>query len=87
MSCAGLARDCRAVPAGWAAARLLVERNAVAYRHRWTAIVSGFFEPVFYLFSLGVGIGALVGAVEVGGERVDYAAFVAPRNNNASRPA
>ncbi|NLT53334.1 MAG: ABC transporter permease [Actinomycetales bacterium] len=66
------------VPAGWAAARLLVERNAVAYRHRWTAIVSGFFEPVFYLFSLGVGIGALVGAVEVGGERVDYAAFVAP---------
>ena len=42
-------------------------------------IVSGFFEPVFYLFSLGVGIGALVGTVAgPGGQPIDYTAFVAP---------
>jgi lipooligosaccharide transport system permease protein len=60
-------------------ARLLVERNAIAFRHAWLVIVSGFFEPVFYLFSLGIGIGALVGGVDVGGGRtVEYAEFVAP---------
>jgi lipooligosaccharide transport system permease protein len=42
-------------------------------------IVSGFFEPVFYLFSLGIGIGALVGGVDAGGGKtVPYAEFVAP---------
>ena len=29
----------------------------------WLVIVSGFFEPIFYLLSLGVGLGALVGDV------------------------
>ena len=38
----------------------LVERNIVVYRRIWPLIVSGFFEPLFYLLSLGVGIGALV---------------------------
>jgi lipooligosaccharide transport system permease protein len=42
-------------------------------------VVSGFFEPVLYLFSLGVGLGALVGTVTTdAGRTVDYAAFVAP---------
>lgn len=59
-------------------ARTLVQRNVVAWKHAWPTIVSGFFEPVFYLFSLGVGIGALVGQVEVAGRSVDYAVFVAP---------
>jgi lipooligosaccharide transport system permease protein len=41
--------------------------------------VSGFFEPVFYLFSLGIGIGALVGTVAgPDGQPIDYTAFVAP---------
>jgi lipooligosaccharide transport system permease protein len=31
----------------------------------WTIILSGFFEPVFYLFSIGVGIGALIGTLTV----------------------
>ena len=44
----------------------LVERNLMVYRHTWLIIFSGFFEPVFYLFSIGVGIGALVGDV-IGG--------------------
>ena len=67
------------IPAGAGLARTLVERNARAYRHAWIAIVSGFFEPVFYLFSLGVGLGALVGDVTADdGTSVPYAAFVAP---------
>ena len=42
-------------------ARILVERNVMAFRHGWIALLTGFVEPVFYLFSLGVGLGALVG--------------------------
>ena len=41
-------------------------------------IVSGFFEPLFYLLSIRVGAGRLVGDVEVGGRMIDYATFVAP---------
>lgn len=45
----------------------------------WIIVVSGFFEPVFYLLSMGIGLGALVGTVATStGERVDYAAFIAP---------
>ena len=36
-------------------ARMLVERNTRAFRYAWPVLVSGFFEPVFYLFSLGSG--------------------------------
>ena len=67
------------LPAGAGLARTLVERNLRAFRRGWITVVSGFFEPVFYLFSLGVGIGALVGAVTTDtGAQVPYAAFVAP---------
>jgi lipooligosaccharide transport system permease protein len=67
------------VPAGAGMARMLVERNARAFRHFWPTLVSGFFEPVFYLFSLGVGLGSVVGDVEVApGRSVPYAVFVAP---------
>jgi lipooligosaccharide transport system permease protein len=72
----------RAVPppilAGGGAARML-ERNLLVYRRIWPVIASGFFEPIFYLFSIGVGIGELVGDVTTAaGETVDYTAFVAP---------
>jgi lipooligosaccharide transport system permease protein len=55
-------------------AHLLFERNLMVYRRTWLTIVSGFFEPVFYLFSLGIGLGRYVGPVE----GVRYAAFIAP---------
>src|SRR3990172_11633807 len=55
-------------------AHRLVERNILVYRHGWLIIVSGFFEPVFYLLGIGFGLGALVGDV---GD-IPYAAFVAP---------
>jgi lipooligosaccharide transport system permease protein len=42
-------------------------------------IVSGFFEPLFYLFSMGIGLGHYVGKVPVaGGGLVSYGSFVAP---------
>ncbi len=67
------------MPAGAGLGRLVLARNIVAFRHGWVALVTGFAEPVFYLFSLGIGIGALVRTVETGGGRqVPYAAFVAP---------
>jgi lipooligosaccharide transport system permease protein len=55
------------------------ERNVYTYRRQWTAFLTGFFEPVFYLLSLGLGLGALVGAVRTdSGASVSYAQFVAP---------
>ena len=42
-------------------------------------LVSGIFEPVFYLLSVGVGVAQLVGDVELpGGKLVSYTVFVAP---------
>lgn len=67
------------LPAGAGMARTLVERNFVSFRRTWTIIVSGFFEPVFFLFAMGIGIGSMVGEVELpGGGTVPYLAFVAP---------
>jgi lipooligosaccharide transport system permease protein len=56
----------------------VLERNFTAARRMWTIIASGFFEPVFYLLSVGVGIGALVGKLSVDGRSVSYPDFVAP---------
>ena len=44
----------------------------------WLVMLSGLFEPIFYLLSLGIGLGALVGDVTVDGREVPYAAFIAP---------
>jgi lipooligosaccharide transport system permease protein len=56
-------------------------RNAVLARHAgyWWVLVSGFFEPLLYLASIGVGVGQLIGDVTLPhGRTVSYAAFVAP---------
>ncbi len=37
-------------------AGVVVERNVLTYRRQWVAFLTGFLEPVFYLFSLGVGL-------------------------------
>jgi lipooligosaccharide transport system permease protein len=67
------------MPAGAGLARMLVERNITSFRHGWIALVTGFAEPVFYLFSLGIGIGALVRTVTTdSGMVVTYPQFVAP---------
>ncbi len=57
----------------------LIERHARVYRHTWTVLVSGVFEPLFYLLSIGIGLRHLVGTVTgPGGGPVSYTSFVAP---------
>jgi lipooligosaccharide transport system permease protein len=57
----------------------VIERNLLVYRHSWLMLFSGFFEPLFYLVSIGFGLGALVGEVSgPGGEPIPYSLFVAP---------
>ena len=58
--------------------RLILLRNSIAYRGVWWIFVSGFLEPVFYLFSIGVGVGQLVTGFEFNGQTIPYAEFVAP---------
>ena len=63
----------------------MLERSFLVYRRIWLLVVSGFFEPVFYLFSIGVGVGQLVGDVTgPNGQVIEYAAFVAPALLGAS---
>jgi lipooligosaccharide transport system permease protein len=58
----------------WHRSRRMVQRNVLVYKHVWMVIFSGFFEPVFYLLGIGLGVGALVSSVD----GIGYAAFVAP---------
>lgn len=66
-------------PLGGLRAARLVERNVMVYRRTWLVIVSGFFEPLFYLLGIGFGLGALVGEVPgPDGRPIPYGVFVAP---------
>jgi len=57
----------------------LIERHARVYRHTWSVLISGFFEPLFYLLSIGIGLSKLVGTVVgPGGQPVGFTSFVAP---------
>ncbi len=56
----------------------LVERNTLAYRRMWYIFLSGFFEPILFLLSIGIGVGNLVGDLHVGAQVVSYREFVAP---------
>jgi lipooligosaccharide transport system permease protein len=57
---------------------LLVERNVITYRSEWKLFITGFLEPVFYLLSIGIGVGQLIDTFEFNGETIPYAEFVAP---------
>jgi lipooligosaccharide transport system permease protein len=58
----------------------VTRRNIVALRSAyWLVVLSGFFEPLLYLLSIGVGVGTLVGDMRLpDGRVVSYAQFVAP---------
>jgi lipooligosaccharide transport system permease protein len=59
--------------------RRMIERNMRVVRRMWWVPVSGMAEPVFYLLSIGIGIGKLVGGIPgPNGTVVPYAAYVAP---------
>jgi lipooligosaccharide transport system permease protein len=50
-------------------------RNATMYRRTWKwNLLPNFFEPVFYLFSIGIGVGAYISEME----GLSYIEFLAP---------
>jgi lipooligosaccharide transport system permease protein len=57
---------------------VLVRRNFLVYRKAWVVFLTGFVEPLLYLFSIGIGVGQLVDGFELNGTVVPYAVFVAP---------
>ncbi|GAB3029379.1 ABC transporter permease [Parafrigoribacterium mesophilum] len=61
-------------------ARSVVRRGLLATKStNYWVVLSGFFEPVFYLLSMGIGLGGLVGTVATAdGIQVSYAAYIAP---------
>ena len=61
-------------------ARAVIERGFRVIRNQnWGVIATGFFEPVFYLLAMGVGMGALVGSVPgPDGRPISYAMYIAP---------
>ncbi|HXG25915.1 MAG TPA: ABC transporter permease [Candidatus Binatia bacterium] len=63
----------------------MIERNLLVYKHGWLVLFSGFFEPLFYLLSIGFGLGVMVGEVPGPGDQpIPYALFVAPALLGAS---
>ncbi len=57
----------------------IVERNALVSRRSWYVYLTGGAEPFLYLFSVGVGVGALIDTVAgPDGTAVSYRSFVAP---------
>lgn len=73
-----VAQPGRPIPLWGPLALRLVYRNLVVGRRSWLLFVSGFFEPVFFLLGIGLGVGALVGDVTYAGALVPYKEFVAP---------
>ena len=66
-------------------AQRIWEKNFIAFRRLWKVVVSGFFEPLFYLLAVGVGVETLVGDITLpDGTPVPYATFVAPAMMAAS---
>ncbi|MFE0023494.1 ABC transporter permease [Amycolatopsis sp. NPDC059021] len=57
----------------------VIERSVVVYRRSWMILVSGVFEPFFYLLAFQLGFGRLVTEVAgPDGRPMSYVAFVAP---------
>jgi lipooligosaccharide transport system permease protein len=52
----------------------MVQRNLLVYKYTWMVILSGFFEPLFYLLGIGIGLGSMVPPIN----GISYSAFVAP---------
>ena len=53
-------------------------RNYTTYKRYWKLFLTGFLEPLFYLFSIGIGVGQLIDGFEFNGQAIPYAEFVAP---------
>jgi len=60
--------------------RVILERSLIAFKSStWFAVLSGFLEPLLYLFSFGYGVGKLIGDITMpNGTVISYAMFIAP---------
>ena len=60
--------------------RAVMYRGLLATKSsNYWVVLSGFFEPVFYLLSLGIGLGGFIGTVtDASGRDIPYPAFIAP---------
>ncbi|HET6911347.1 MAG TPA: ABC transporter permease [Mycobacteriales bacterium] len=57
----------------------IVERQMRVYRTLWPIFLTGFIEPLFFLGSIGLGVGKLIHTLPGPfGHPVSYASFVAP---------
>ena len=57
----------------------VVEHNALVYRREWPgSIMVSFFTPLFFLASIGLGLGSLVNRGSGGVSGVSYVDFLAP---------
>jgi len=58
----------------------VVGRGLLATRStNWIIILTGVFEPIFYLLALGIGLGSYIsGVTDAQGNEIPYAAFIAP---------
>lgn len=58
----------------------VIERSIIAFKSsNWIVVLTGFVEPVLFLFAFGYGIGELIGTVAPGqGPEVTYAMYIAP---------
>ncbi len=64
---------------GFGRGRRLIERNLLVARRTWWVPLSGIAEPVFYLLSIGIGIGKLVTSIPGPHHSlIPYAPYVAP---------
>lgn len=79
MNVESLVRTARVAPPLDARTRFLrmTERTAVGYARAWPLLLTGLLEPLLYLLSIGIGVGALVGDVAYAGRSVPYETFVA----------
>lgn len=72
----------RVLPPGMYVGRAsaMLERSLRVSRRAWLIILSGLFEPLFYLLALGHGLGAMIGrdVILPDGRTVSYIAYIAP---------
>lgn len=60
-------------------ARSVLNRNFTAFKSStWMVVLSGFVEPVLYLFAFGFGLGQFIGDISVSNNAVTYAMYIAP---------
>jgi lipooligosaccharide transport system permease protein len=60
--------------------RAVLERGLIAFKSStWIVVLTGFLEPLLFLFAFGYGIGELIGDVTPeNGEAISYAMYIAP---------